>query len=196
MFQDLNLDRYENRLVDFNSFLFCPRRFTQGSRLPSYLALRFPNIFNSPIPWFERHQFFTLYMVVLMLHLILECFETKDFEVILLNHELSDIFNTYFCTRAELRNIVKEHLEPLEHFELDLFDPLSQCFPTYFGSRHPYLELKLSGGTPSGFIRYKYRGIEIIRGTLVGNHCLKRTIYSPPKYSSSSLDYSIYGQVP
>ena len=142
MFEDLNLDRYENRLVDFNSSLFCPRRFTHGSRLPSYLALRFPNIFNSPIPWFERHQFFTLYMVVLMLHLILECFETKDFEVILLNHELSDIFNTYFCTRSELRNIVKEHLEPLEHFRTRSFRPLKPVFPNLFWFAAPLLRIK------------------------------------------------------
>jgi hypothetical protein len=60
-----------------------------------------------------------------MLHLILNCFETKEFEVILLNFDLSDIFNVTFCTKAELKNIVKdEHLEPIEHFDLDLFDPL------------------------------------------------------------------------
>ena len=42
---------------------------------------------------------------------------------------------------------------------------LDQWFPTFFGSRHPYLVLKLSGGTPSGLIRYKDQGIVIIGGT-------------------------------
>ena len=42
---------------------------------------------------------------------------------------------------------------------------LDQCFPTFFGSRHPYLELKLSGASSSGFIRYKDQGIKISRGT-------------------------------
>ena len=133
MFEDLNFDRYENKLVDFKSSLFCPRRFVHGSTLPSYLALWFRNVFNSPIPYFQRHQFFTLYMVLLMLHLILNCLETKEFEVILLNYDLSEIFKTNFCTKAELRDIVKEHLEPIEFFELDLFDPLSR---QYIPHRH------------------------------------------------------------
>ena len=128
MFEDLNLQRYENKLVNFNSSLFCPRRFVHGSKLPSYLSLMFPNIFNSPIPYYGRCQFFTLYMVLLMLHLILECFETKEYEVILLNFELADIFETHFCTKAELKDMVKEHLEPIEHFDIDLFDPVSKQY--------------------------------------------------------------------
>ena len=40
-----------------------------------------------------------------------------------------------------------------------------QWFPTYCGSRHPYFVLKISGGTPSWFIRYKDQGIIIIGGT-------------------------------
>ena len=43
-------------------------------------------------------------------------------------------------------------------------ETLVQCFPTFFGSRHPYLELKLTG-ISSGLVRYKDQGIEIIRGT-------------------------------
>ena len=134
MFEDLNLERYENRLVDFKSSLFCPRRFSHGSKLRSYLAIWFPNIFNSPIPYFGEHQFFTLYMIMLMLHIILECFDTKEYEVILLNHDLAEIFNLYLCTKAELRDMVKdEHLEPIEHFDMDLFDPWrKQYIP------HPY----------------------------------------------------------
>ena len=32
---------------------------------------------------------------------------------------------------------------------------LDQCFPTFFGSRHPYLVLKIFGGTPGRFISFK-----------------------------------------
>ena len=42
---------------------------------------------------------------------------------------------------------------------------LDQCFLTFFGSQHPYLLLKITGSTPSGFIRYKDQGIVIIGGT-------------------------------
>ena len=54
---------------------------------------------------------------------------------------------------------------------------LTQCFPTFFGSRHPYLILKIFGGTPNWLNRYKDQGIGtfggtlVCRGTPVGNHC-------------------------
>ena len=44
---------------------------------------------------------------------------------------------------------------------------LDQCFPTFFGSRHPYVVLKIFGGTPSRFNRYKDQGIVTIGGTPV-----------------------------
>ena len=40
-----------------------------------------------------------------------------------------------------------------------------QCFPTFFGSRHPNLVLTISGGTPGWFLRHKDQGIEIVGGT-------------------------------
>ena len=40
-----------------------------------------------------------------------------------------------------------------------------QCFPTFFGSGHPNLVLKIFGGTPSWFNRYKDQGIVTIGGT-------------------------------
>ena len=43
---------------------------------------------------------------------------------------------------------------------------LHQCFPTFFGSWHLNLVLKVSGGTPSGFIRYKDQWVVIIGDTL------------------------------
>ena len=42
---------------------------------------------------------------------------------------------------------------------------LDQCFPTFFSSRHPYIVLKISSGTPSWFIRYKDKGIVRNGGT-------------------------------
>ena len=42
---------------------------------------------------------------------------------------------------------------------------LTQCFPTIFGSRHLYLVLKITGGTPNGFIRYKDQEIVTIGST-------------------------------
>ena len=45
------------------------------------------------------------------------------------------------------------------------FMDLSQRFPTFFGLRHPYLVLKIFGGTPSWLIRYKDQEIVIFGGT-------------------------------
>jgi len=42
---------------------------------------------------------------------------------------------------------------------------LRQCFPTFFGSRHPYLFLKRFGGTLNWLNRYKGQEILTIRGT-------------------------------
>ena len=62
-------------------------------------------------------------------------------------------------------------------------DDVEQGFPTFFGSRHPYLVVKVFGGTPSWSHRYKTkelsflaaplalaRGTLVFRGTPVGNH--------------------------
>ena len=49
----------------------------------------------------------------------------------------------------------------IQHFR----ESLDQCFPTFFGSRHHYLELKIFGGTPSWFNRDKDQGIGSIGGT-------------------------------
>jgi len=35
---------------------------------------------------------------------------------------------------------------------------LVQCFPTFFGSRHPDLVFEIFGGTPGWFNRYKDQG--------------------------------------
>ena len=40
-----------------------------------------------------------------------------------------------------------------------------QCFPTFFGSKHPYLVIKIFGGNPSWFSRFKDQGIVTIEGT-------------------------------
>ena len=47
---------------------------------------------------------------------------------------------------------------------------LTQCFPTFFGSRHPYLVMKIFSGTPRCLNRYKDKGIVIIGGTLAPAH--------------------------
>ena len=39
---------------------------------------------------------------------------------------------------------------------------LSQCFPTFSCSRHPYSEMKIFGGTPSCYNWYKDQGIVTI----------------------------------
>ena len=44
-------------------------------------------------------------------------------------------------------------------------DTLGQCFPTFFGSQHPYLVIKIFWGTPSWFDRYKDKGILEFGGT-------------------------------
>jgi len=44
-------------------------------------------------------------------------------------------------------------------------DTLGQCFPTFFGSRHPYLIMKIFGGTLSLFHRYKDQVLLKIGGT-------------------------------
>ena len=57
--------------------------------------------------------------------------------------------------------------------------PLEQCFPTFFGSQHPYLVLNRTAGTASWFIRYKGQGTKNYKLALlvatahvipVGNH--------------------------
>ena len=42
---------------------------------------------------------------------------------------------------------------------------LHQCFPTFFGPRHPYLAFKIFGGTLSLFNRYNGQGIVTTGGT-------------------------------
>ena len=42
---------------------------------------------------------------------------------------------------------------------------LGAVFPTFFGSWHPYLVLKISDGNPSWFIRYTDQEIVTIDGT-------------------------------
>ena len=42
---------------------------------------------------------------------------------------------------------------------------LTQCLPTWFDLRNPYLVLKIFGGTPRWFNRYKDQGIITIGGT-------------------------------
>jgi len=67
-----------------------------------------------------------------------------------------------------------------------LNDFLEQCFPTFFGSWHPHLVMKIFGGTLTLFYRYKDQVILKIGGTLalahgpcvpcaaaVGNHCFR-----------------------
>ena len=54
---------------------------------------------------------------------------------------------------------------------------LEQCFPTFFGWRHPYLVSNIFGGIPGWLIRYKDKliitigGTLVCRGTPVGNQC-------------------------
>ncbi len=56
------------------------------------------------------------------------------------------------------------------------FGCLDQCLPTFSCSRHPYLVIKIFGGTPNWYYRYKDQEIITIGGTLVcggtpvGNH--------------------------
>jgi len=45
------------------------------------------------------------------------------------------------------------------------FIGLGQCFPTFFGSRHPYLVMKIFGSTLSLFHRFKDQVILKIGGT-------------------------------
>ena len=42
---------------------------------------------------------------------------------------------------------------------------LEQCFPTFFGSRHPYVILQIFDGTPGWIFKYKNQGIATIGGT-------------------------------
>ena len=42
--------------------------------------------------------------------------------------------------------------------------PIEQCFPALFCSRHPYLVLKIFGGTPGWLIKSEDQGIETIGG--------------------------------
>ena len=42
---------------------------------------------------------------------------------------------------------------------------LGQCFPAFFDSRHPYFAMKIFGGTPSLFDRYKDQGVLTFGGT-------------------------------
>ncbi len=45
------------------------------------------------------------------------------------------------------------------------FDTLNQCFPTFFGSRHPHKVMKIFGGTHSQLIRSTDQGMIAIGGT-------------------------------
>ena len=61
--------------------------------------------------------------------------------------------------------------------ELSTFYILNQCFPAFFGSRHPYIVLKIFGDTPSWFDRYKDQGILTFGGTpgtISRNPCVPR----------------------
>ena len=64
-----------------------------------------------------------------------------------------------------------------------VFYSSEQCFSTFFDSWHPYIVMKIFGGTPNWFNRYiKIEEFEhlalahdtlMCRGTTVGNHWLK-----------------------
>ena len=60
---------------------------------------------------------------------------------------------------------------------------LYQCFPTFFGSRHPYLVLKVFGGTLGWFIRYKYQGI-VTTGSTLGTSSRHPSVSRHPGWES------------
>ena len=87
----------------------------------------------------------------------------------------------------------------------------NQWFPTFFGSRRPYLVMKIFGGTPSCFNRYKDQGIVITGGTSgtshgnpVGSHCSRHVEFNyttqlyvqdsilPNFFSSETKNFSVF----
>ena len=128
MFEKASYDRlYHNPLVDRNSSLFCPRQFARTSRLPDYLAANFPYVFVLPLPDFFGRPCITLYVILQLLYQHLNALGNKEFDLIYIPPELFAVLGVNMCTKAELKNLVKSHLEPIEHFELDLFDPTEHC---------------------------------------------------------------------
>jgi hypothetical protein len=127
MFDEISLNFYRNPLVDRNSSLFSPRRFASDSKLLIFLLTYFPQIFNDTIPLWNDYPCITLYVVMQIIFKILEIEKKKDFEVICLDYNLFNVFEVQFCTKPELKNLIKSQLEPVEHFELELFDPTEHC---------------------------------------------------------------------
>ena len=45
---------------------------------------------------------------------------------------------------------------------------LGQCFPTFFGLRHPYEVFKIFGGTPDCFLGIKIKELQILAAPRLG----------------------------
>ena len=50
------------------------------------------------------------------------------------------------------------------------FNCLDQCFPTFFGSRHPYLALKILAAPTTGLIGIKIKELEFLAAPLAPGH--------------------------
>ena len=124
MFDKIDPDKvYVNPLVERKSYLFCPRAFTRDSGLPEYLVRLFPHVFTGEMPKFFNQPCITLYVILQLLFQHLKVTNEREFDLICIPWELYEILGIHFCTKNELKNVIKDHLVPLEHFELELFDP-------------------------------------------------------------------------
>jgi hypothetical protein len=62
-----------------------------------------------------------------LVYVLVDAERKKGHSVIYIGPYLESIFKYNFCTKYELKNLIKNDLEPIEHFELDLFDPTEHC---------------------------------------------------------------------
>jgi len=65
---------------------------------------------------------------------------------------------SYLCNQYIGKNNLELKICTLTQIHLLLYS-LGQCFPTFFGSRHPNVEMNMFGGTPSWFNRHTYRAV-------------------------------------
>jgi hypothetical protein len=127
MLQKINFEEYTNVKIVRASSLFTPRYFKPNSALLLRLRTLFPYVFQSEIPTYKNVQFFTLYSILHLIFSLLKVHQAKQNSVIDLRPHLSNVFEINFCTKAELKNLIKKHLLPFEFFEVELFDPTGYC---------------------------------------------------------------------